>query len=47
LQQAAPTGPLLVMIGRALADAASVAADGSAERESVGANLPSGRQQAS
>jgi len=38
-----------VMIGRALADAASVEADAGSGRESqsVGANLPSGRQQAS
>ncbi len=49
LQQAAPTGPLLVMIGRALADAATAAADAGSGREgqSVGANSPSGRQQAS
>jgi len=49
LREAAPTGPLLVMIGRALADAASVEADAGSGRESqsVGANLPSGRQQAS
>ncbi len=42
LQQAAPTGPLLVMIGRALAEAATTAADGT-EHETIGA----GRQQAS
>jgi uroporphyrin-III C-methyltransferase/precorrin-2 dehydrogenase/sirohydrochlorin ferrochelatase len=47
LQQAAPTGPLLVMIGRALADAASVTVDAGDERVSVGASAPTGRQQAS
>jgi len=47
LQQAAPTGPLLVMIGHALADAASIEADAGGEGEDVGANPPTGRQQAS
>jgi uroporphyrin-III C-methyltransferase/precorrin-2 dehydrogenase/sirohydrochlorin ferrochelatase len=45
LQSAAPTGPLLVMIGRALADAVSVENAGAKD---VGAKLPGGgRQQAS
>jgi uroporphyrin-III C-methyltransferase / precorrin-2 dehydrogenase / sirohydrochlorin ferrochelatase len=44
LEKAAPTGPLLVMIGRALADAASDTGDAS---ETLGANSSTGRQQAS
>jgi uroporphyrin-III C-methyltransferase/precorrin-2 dehydrogenase/sirohydrochlorin ferrochelatase len=47
LREAAPTGPLLVMIGRALADAATAAADTSGVRDTIGANPPTGRQQAS
>ena len=49
LQQAAPAGPLLVMIGRAMADAVTEAVDADSGREgqSVGTNSPSGRQQAS
>jgi uroporphyrin-III C-methyltransferase/precorrin-2 dehydrogenase/sirohydrochlorin ferrochelatase len=47
LQEAAPAGPLLVMIGRALADAACAEADAGGEGETIGANPPAGRQQAS
>jgi uroporphyrin-III C-methyltransferase/precorrin-2 dehydrogenase/sirohydrochlorin ferrochelatase len=47
LQEAAPAGPLLVMIGHALADAACAQADAGGEGEAVGANPPTGRQQAS
>jgi uroporphyrin-III C-methyltransferase/precorrin-2 dehydrogenase/sirohydrochlorin ferrochelatase len=48
LQEAAPTGPLLVMIGRALADAATAAADAGGEPETMSAKPPAaGRQQAS
>jgi hypothetical protein len=47
LQQAAPAGPLLVMIGHALADAVADAVDVGSSRDAVGATPPAGRQQAS
>src|ERR1700681_4165281 len=48
VREAAPAGPLLVMIGRALADAACAAADGGDEGEDQSANPPqAGRQQVS
>jgi siroheme synthase len=51
LQQAALAGPLLVMIGRALADAASAEMGAGEERagqdEGMDASPPTGRQQAS
>jgi siroheme synthase len=48
LQQAGPTGPLLVMIGRAMADAIAAEADAGGEPDTIGANPPgAGRQQAS
>jgi uroporphyrin-III C-methyltransferase/precorrin-2 dehydrogenase/sirohydrochlorin ferrochelatase len=47
LQKAAPAGPLLVMIGRALADAAYGEVDAGGEGEDVCATPPTGRQQVS
>jgi uroporphyrin-III C-methyltransferase/precorrin-2 dehydrogenase/sirohydrochlorin ferrochelatase len=47
LQKAAPAGPLLVMIGRALADAACGEVDAGGEGEDVCATPPTGRQQVS
>jgi hypothetical protein len=47
LQKAAPPGPLLVMIGHALADAACAEMDAGGEGEDVCATPPAGRQQVS
>jgi hypothetical protein len=47
LQAAAPAGPLLVMIGRALADAASVEAESEGDEATPPSPTGAGRKQAS